>query len=664
MVKIPELEKYKIDFLDALYTAGALKLGTDSGGDYTLKAKRLAPHFISIGELNDGVATNLLGETYAIALNEVLTEEEYDLLYGIPQKGIPIVISTSMKLKELFGINKPWFYTRPEGDEKTYGEKTQDTEKELSDAEERKAKLKSLVVGREPEEGKNTRVVLFDDVLSTGGAKYGAKKLLSSLVDDINYAALAILVDRQEVSTNGKGAVEEFKENTNIPIISGITVLDIYKYFKTKPEVNQDALKRMENYLRVYGTEEAREYVGKIPEQIIIDRNKSVTVACDVPTVEAFEELIEETHDVDGIEGYKVGFELMLKEGLGKVVESKRNEGRKIYYNHLGGATDIPDVAENFMKQCKDGGVDGVVLSFFSGPATAKAWVEAADKYDIEIIAESLMGHNGFLEEDSGFISKDTSKEMHRYLTELGVTKFILPEADKNTNEHVKDAIKENEEILSELGADILYRPYDKEVKGANFDEITAPEVMEVGLKSIVKIAQQHTTKPIIYDHQKAGNNTPASAKPFAEACKNAGVDGVIIFPQAGPESERAYIYQLLNQDLNVIVGGVMTHPKYLASDEGFISDEGAYKIYEIAAEMGVNNFVAPGNNIPRLKRIKEIVETEGITPTVHSPGLITQDGDIKESASIFEKFNGIIGRGIYGAKKIHEAAINATSKL
>ncbi|MCK4967999.1 MAG: hypothetical protein KAS12_02995, partial [Candidatus Aenigmarchaeota archaeon] len=159
-------------------------------------------------------------------------------------------------------------------------------------------------------------------------------------------------------------------------------------------------------------------------------------------------------------------------------------------------------------------------------------------------------------------------------------------------------------------------------------------------------------------------NYTPASAKPFAEACKNAGVDGVIIFPQAGPEAERAYIYQLLNNDLNVIVGGVMTHSQYLKIDSGFLSDEKAYEIYKIAAKMGITNFVAPGNNIKRLKKIKEIVEAEGVIPKIHSPGLITQNGDVEESAALFDKFNGIIGRGIYGKENIREAAINATSKL
>ncbi|MBU0661850.1 orotidine 5'-phosphate decarboxylase, partial [Candidatus Micrarchaeota archaeon] len=61
------------------------------------------------------------------------------------------------------------------------------------------------------------------------------------------------------------------------------------------------------------------------------------------------------------------------------------------------------------------------------------------------------------------------------------------------------------------------------------------------GLKALVDAARKHTQKPIIYDHQKAATDIPDVADKFARVCKGAGLDAVILFPMAGPETEKAW---------------------------------------------------------------------------------------------------------------------------
>jgi len=185
------------------------------------------------------------------------------------------------------------------------------------------------------------------------------------------------------------------------------------------------------------------------------------------------------------------------------------------------------------------------------------------------------------------------------------------------------------------------------------------------GLPKVMETVRKHTDKPVIYDHQKAGTDIPDTGKNFARVCKKAGVDAVILFPQSGPETERAWIYHALDAGLKVIVGGRMTHPAYSVSEGGFITDEGALEMYKIGARAGVTNFVVPGNKPDVIKQVRELVEGEGVSPVFYAPGFIAQGGKIEDAAKVAgDRFHGIVGRGIYSASDMHAAAVEHTSQL
>jgi orotidine-5'-phosphate decarboxylase len=184
-------------------------------------------------------------------------------------------------------------------------------------------------------------------------------------------------------------------------------------------------------------------------------------------------------------------------------------------------------------------------------------------------------------------------------------------------------------------------------------------------LEKVVETARKHTKKPLIYDHQKAGTDIPDTGKNFAKVCKKAGLDAVIFFPQAGPETERAWIYHALDSGLSVIVGGRMTHPAYSQSEGGFISDEGALEMYRIAARAGINSFVVPGNKPDVIKTVREMVEAEGVEPSFFAPGFVAQGGKIDDATKVAgDRWHAIVGRGIYHAADMKAAAIEHTSKL
>lgn len=520
-----EIPLYKKDFIIFLLESGALKVNSD----YSLKSKRLSPHFLNIGDSNDGESTGRLGEAYARDIQD--RGIEFDSIYGIPEKGIALAVATAIGINRTSHDVKYWFFTRKAP--KEYGEATN-----LPKTEMRKA----MIVGHTPLPGE--RILVEDDVFTTGTAKFDALADLEKLLDNYKVAGLEIACDRQEVGIDGKSAISDFTEKTGVPVGAIINAVEIYYTLmdisETKrKEVQERVLKlkeiveagkktgaqvrtenvnaefarykvieesllpqnieRMRTYLRVYGTKEARTELGPFPEQTIIGRDRSVIPACDVSSIEDFEKLVIETADVDGIGGYKVGFELAL-----------------------------------------------------------------------------------------GY-----------------------------------------------------------------------------GLSTVVNVARKHTDKPIIYDHQKAGTDIPDTGKNFARVCKAAGVDGVIMFPLAGPETERAWIYHALDQGLNVIVGGWMTHPAFTSSEGGFIMDKSAIDMYLIAAEAGINNFVVPGTKPEAIRNIRQMVEAVGVKPVFYAPGFVAQEGKIENAAKeAGERWHAIVGRGIYLAEDKRKAAMQHASQL
>ena len=194
------------------------------------------------------------------------------------------------------------------------------------------------------------------------------------------------------------------------------------------------------------------------------------------------------------------------------------------------------------------------------------------------------------------------------------------------------------------------------EVKGIGAYKIGFQLIIKYGAKEVLETIRKQTDLPIIYDHQKAATDIPETGKKFVKSCKN--MDAVIMFPQAGPKTEKEWIKAAQKHNLKVIIGGEMTHSKYLESNGGFIKNNAPERIYRIAADLGVNNFVVPGNKPEKIKYYKKILEEKGVTPKFYSPGLIKQGGTIKEGAKAAGKnWHAIIGRGIYQKKDKKKAA-------
>ncbi len=197
---------------------------------------------------------------------------------------------------------------------------------------------------------------------------------------------------------------------------------------------------------------------------------------------------------------------------------------------------------------------------------------------------------------------------------------------------------------------------------------------LKYGLPSVVETISTYTNLPIIYDHQKFGTDIPEiCGGDMLLVFKDAGINIVIIFPQAGPETLKATIIGsddpklkdtvkgCYNLGLTPIVGGEMTHRKYIASDGGYLMDDAPERMYLDAAKLGVEYFVVPGTKTDKMKKYSSLLSNVLNAPKFLFPGIGReyQGGDIIEAFDAVKPFSSyaIVGRAIYAAKDIKEAA-------
>lgn len=196
----------------------------------------------------------------------------------------------------------------------------------------------------------------------------------------------------------------------------------------------------------------------------------------------------------------------------------------------------------------------------------------------------------------------------------------------------------------------------------------------EVGLGLGLEAATQavHASNlDAIYDHQKAGNDIPATGKNFARAMERAGVDAAILFPFTGPVTQEEWTKELQVRGIRVITGAEMTHPQIEASadglSEGYVNGAAFRRMFDLAIELGVRDFVVPGNKPNKVADYKELFDSEigEGEYRLWAPGFITQGGDLSETGAVAgPNFNAIVGSGIYKEEDPRQAALELGHRI
>ncbi len=223
----------------------------------------------------------------------------------------------------------------------------------------------------------------------------------------------------------------------------------------------------------------------------------------------------------------------------------------------------------------------------------------------------------------------------------FGLKHGVIVSCDVKTIEELRNLVRETCSVKGVVGYKIGF------ILGLNF-----------GLRNVVLEIKDIAGMPVIYDHQKAGTDIPQMGTEFAAVMKQAGADSAIIFPQAGPKTQEAFIKALIEHGIVPMVGGEMSHEGYLAKDGGYMSDDAPQRMYTNGSDAGAEFFVVPGNKPDSIKKYSELLSKGN--PKFCMPGIGRQGGGIEAA---FRACSGFPAYAIVGASIYKAAGINAAAK-
>jgi orotate phosphoribosyltransferase len=224
------LNGYQKELIHTLVESKALTFG-----EFTLKSGRISPYFVNMGRaISNGIYLHKVARCYCEKLIDALGDD-YSFVFGPAYKGIPLAAAIAQELWRDYDICVRWGYDRKEV--KGYGD----------------ARDKVLVGDLRDED----KVVMVDDVLTTGDTKIDVWDKLTVLASDITCGGVLVAVDRQEVDKTGRRPAEELSSH-GLELCSIATISDVFDHLHETEihgeRVIDDALYDMfQEYKEKYG---------------------------------------------------------------------------------------------------------------------------------------------------------------------------------------------------------------------------------------------------------------------------------------------------------------------------------------------------------------------------------------------------------------------------
>ncbi|MGV3026235.1 orotate phosphoribosyltransferase [Clostridium thermobutyricum] len=222
------MENYKKEFIDFMIECGVLTFG-----DFVTKSGRKTPFFVNTGNYKKGSQLKRLGEFYAKAIKENFGDQ-YDLLFGPAYKGIPLTVTTTIALSNLYDIDVDYCSNRKEI--KDHGDK-------------------GILLGGKIKDG--DRVLIVEDVTTAGTSIYETMPILKEQ-GDVDVKGLIISVDRMERGKGEKSALAEIREKFGFKTCAIVTMKEVINYLSEKEidgkkVLDEEILKRIDAYYKEYG---------------------------------------------------------------------------------------------------------------------------------------------------------------------------------------------------------------------------------------------------------------------------------------------------------------------------------------------------------------------------------------------------------------------------
>lgn len=179
-------------------------------GEFTLKSGRKSPYFVNAGQLRTGKAIAGLGRAYAAEIQRA--ELACDLVFGPAYKGVPLAVATAIAIAESpGGFDVPYGFDRKEA--KDHGEG-------------------GSFVGTAPAAG--MRVVLVDDVITSGRSIREAVQLLRGAAPGVEVGAAIVAVDRQERGRGQHTTLHELRDELGLDVRAIVSIGELVPYLHNR----------------------------------------------------------------------------------------------------------------------------------------------------------------------------------------------------------------------------------------------------------------------------------------------------------------------------------------------------------------------------------------------------------------------------------------------
>lgn len=199
------MEQYKQEFIEFMIDCEVLKFG-----DFVTKSGRKTPFFVNTGFYRTGAQLRKLGEYYARAVNDKFGLD-FDVLFGPAYKGIPLTVTATIAISELYGRDIKYCSNRKEV--KDHGDK-------------------GILLGSPIQDG--DKVVIIEDVTTAGTSIQETLPIIKAQ-GNVSPVGLVVSVDRMERGQGAKSALTEIQEKYGLETTAIVTMAEVVEHLHNRP---------------------------------------------------------------------------------------------------------------------------------------------------------------------------------------------------------------------------------------------------------------------------------------------------------------------------------------------------------------------------------------------------------------------------------------------